>query len=112
MRRIAVRAVLSALCLIATLAAVPPAPAAEKPTAPPSASAAASSGPIDINRAGEVELASLPGIGEVVAKRIVEFRKEHGPFQRVEDLMKVKGIGEKSFEKLRPAITVGRAEGR
>ena len=63
--------------------------------------------PIDINVPGETELTRLPGVGEVTAKRIVDFREEHGPFRRVEDLLKVKGIGEKSFQKLRSSITVG-----
>ena len=63
--------------------------------------------PIDINAAGVDELTRLPGVGAVTARRIVEFRGQHGPFRRVEDLMKVKGIGEKSFQKLRRSITVG-----
>jgi competence protein ComEA len=63
--------------------------------------------PIDINAASAAELTRLPGIGETTAQRIVEFREQNGPFGRIEDLMKVKGIGEKSFEKLRPSITVG-----
>ena len=50
----------------------------------------------------------IPGIGEVTAQRIVEFREKHGPFGRVEDLLKVKGIGEKSFEKLRPYVKVAK----
>jgi competence protein ComEA len=66
--------------------------------------------PVDINRASVDELIGLPGIGEVMAKRIIEFREQHGPFKRVEDLLKVKGIGEKSFQKLRPSITVSRAD--
>ena len=63
--------------------------------------------PIDLNRADEQELTAVPGIGKVIAARIVKFRDEHGPFRRVEDLMKVKGIGEKSFEKIRPHVIVG-----
>jgi competence protein ComEA len=64
--------------------------------------------PIDLNQASAEQLTRLPGIGEALAKRIVDFREQHGPFKRVEDLMKVKGIGEKSFEKLRPYIKVGK----
>lgn len=64
--------------------------------------------PIDLNRAGVDQLISLPGVGEAIAKRIVEFREEHGPFTRVEDLLKVRGIGEKSFEKIRPLVRVGK----
>ena len=66
----------------------------------------APSEPIDINRATENELTRLPGIGEATAKRIIAFRDEHGPFERAEDLMKVKGIGEKTFQKLKPHVKV------
>lgn len=61
---------------------------------------------VDLNTASVEELTALPGIGEVTAKRIVEFREQNGPFRRIEDLLKVKGIGEKSFQKLRASITV------
>jgi len=65
-------------------------------------------GKVDINKATEKELMTVRGIGEALAKRIVAFREEHGPYTRAEDLMKVQGIGEKSFEKIRPYITVGK----
>jgi competence protein ComEA len=64
--------------------------------------------PVDLNRATQQELTGVPGIGKVLAERIVKFRDRHGPFRRVEDLLKVKGIGEKSFDKLRPHVTVGK----
>ncbi len=54
---------------------------------------AAGESPLDLNRASAVELMRLPGIGEVLAARIVEYRDEHGPFRRVADLAKVEGIG-------------------
>jgi len=63
--------------------------------------------PVNINTAAAEQLTAIPGIGEAMARRIVEWREEHGPFGRIEDLMKVKGIGEKSLEKMRPHITVG-----
>jgi competence protein ComEA len=63
---------------------------------------------VDINKASEKELMTVRGIGETLAKRIVEFREEHGPYDRPEDLLKVQGIGEKSFEKIRPYVTVGK----
>jgi competence protein ComEA len=66
--------------------------------------------PVDLNRASAQELIGLPGIGEVMAKRIIDFREQNGPFERVEDLMKVKGIGEKSFAKLRPYVRVGKSK--
>ena len=73
-------------------------------------SAAEGSDPVDLNRATVSELTRLPGVGEAIAKRIVDFREQHGPFKRVEDLMKVKGIGEKSLEKIRPHVRVGKAK--
>ncbi len=63
---------------------------------------------VDVNRATAAELEAVPGIGPVLAKRIVEFREKHGPFERLEDLLKVRGIGEKSLERLRPHLTVGK----
>ncbi|MCK4388321.1 MAG: helix-hairpin-helix domain-containing protein, partial [Dehalococcoidia bacterium] len=51
-------------------------------------------------------LETLPGIGEVLAQRIVDYRSENGPFKRIEDLLKVSGIGEATFEKIKDYITV------
>jgi competence protein ComEA len=62
--------------------------------------------PIDLNRATVEQLEAVPGIGAVMAQRIVDFREQHGPFDRVDDLLKVKGIGERSLEKLRPYFEV------
>jgi len=70
----------------------------------------ASGNQVNINTASEEELQTVPGIGKVLSKRIVEFRDEHGPFRKVEDIMKVRGIGEKSFEKIRPYLSVGKAK--
>ena len=61
---------------------------------------------IDINRAEPWLLEALPGIGEVLAQRIVDYRSENGPFRRIEDLLKVSGIGPATFEKIRDYITV------
>lgn len=59
-----------------------------------SAQPAAGERRLDLNRASAVELTSLPGIGEVLAARIIEYRDEHGQFRRVADLVEVEGIGE------------------
>jgi len=64
---------------------------------------------VDLNTAAVDELMTVPGIGEVMARRIVEWREQHGPFRRVEDLIKVKGVGDKTFEKLRPHVRVGKS---
>ncbi len=61
---------------------------------------------ININTATEAQLVKLPGIGPKKARRIVETRKRLGGFKRVEDIMKVKGIGEKTFQRIRKLITV------
>ena len=61
---------------------------------------------VDLNTAEAEELATLPGIGEGLAKRIVDYRTEHGPFEGPEGLMEVSGIGEKKLEELRDYITV------
>ena len=61
---------------------------------------------ININTADSNSLQTLPGIGPQKAEAIIQFREQEGPFQAVEDLMKVSGIGEKTFEKLKDLITV------
>jgi competence protein ComEA len=64
-------------------------------------------GLVNVNTADSETLQTLPGIGPVIATRIIEYRDEHGPFATVEDLVAVKGIGEVTLEKLRPLVTVG-----
>ncbi len=61
---------------------------------------------IDINNADIEELKTLHAIGPVIAKRIIQYRKTHGRFNTIEDIMKVNGIGEKKFKKLKDMITV------
>ena len=60
---------------------------------------------ININTALSADLRELPGIGEVMAERIIEYRESHGRFTKTEDLKKVKGIGEKKFEEIQGYIT-------
>ncbi len=62
--------------------------------------------PVDVNTATEKVLEKIPGIGPAMAQRIIAWRKEHGPFERVEDLLNVRGIGVKTLEKLRPFVVV------
>ena len=71
-----------------------------------SASWAEDTGKININTASVQEIAKLEKIGPSYAERIVQYRKEHGPFEKPEDLMKVKGIGPKTFELNKKKITV------
>jgi comEA protein len=63
--------------------------------------------PINLNTATIAQLEALPGIGPNTAKSIVDFRNHSGPFQRVEDLLAIKGISKSKLEKLRPYVTVG-----
>jgi competence protein ComEA len=62
---------------------------------------------VNINTASLDELQTLPRIGEKVAQRIVDYRKEHGDFKKIEEIMKVKGVGEKTFKLIRDKIEVG-----
>jgi len=66
--------------------------------------------PLDLNAATVEELTELPGIGEELARRIVEYRTEHGPFQAVEELMEVSGIGEAKLAGLDGRVTVDEEE--
>jgi len=64
-------------------------------------------GPIDINTATAAQLQTLPGIGEVIAQRIIDYRETNGPFSSVGELIKVKGIGEKRLEEIWDLVTAG-----
>ncbi len=59
---------------------------------------------VSLNAGSAMDLQTLPGIGEVTADRIIAFRDMNGPFATVDDLIKVKGVGSKTLEKLRPML--------
>jgi competence protein ComEA len=65
---------------------------------------------VDLNRATAQELESLPGIGAVLAERVIAYRKSVGRFRTVEGLREVAGIGAKKFDRLKPLVTVAAAE--
>ena len=88
--------------LLALSLAGPALTVAAQTTAPAAERAAA----VNLNTASAADLESLPGIGAKTAERILEYRQKNGPFKKIEDLMNVKGIGEKSFLKLKPLLTV------
>ena len=72
---------------------------------------ASSGGKIDLNTATSVQLQELPGVGEKTADAIVKYRKDNGSFHSVDELMNVKGIGEKKLEKIRSHVKVGKSKG-
>ena len=102
------RALFPITALTVLLTAVPlPALAQAKGAAAPKA---ASTAVVNINTATAADLDSLPGIGAKTAARIVEYRQKNGPFKKIEELMNVRGVGEKNFLKLKPQLTVGAAK--
>ena len=84
--------------------------AAAQPAAAQAAARAAkaqTAGTVNLNTASVAEFEGLPGIGAKTAARIVEYRQKNGPFKKIEELMNVRGVGEKNFLKLRAQISVG-----
>jgi competence protein ComEA len=81
-------------------------------SAPGVASAASKPAPtakVNVNTASVEQLTALPGVGATLAARIIEHRQKAGAFRSTQELMTVKGIGEKNFARLEPWLTVGEA---
>ncbi len=97
-RRRAIPVVLSTVILLYALA--PPAAAQEDSKKPKP--------PVNLNTASVAELARLPGVGQVIARRIVRHREKSGPFRKVDELLVIRGISQTKLEKLHPLITVGK----
>ena len=76
-------------------------------TGPAFAAAQAPAGKVNLNAATVSQLEDLPGIGPALAARIVEHRQKNGAFKSVEDVLAVKGIGEKNFAKIQASLSVG-----
>jgi competence protein ComEA len=103
--------VLSIVAIASLLGALPP-PAASGQTkaSTQSASKPAPAVIVNINTASATEFEELPGVGAKTAARIVEYRQKNGPFKKIEELMNVRGLGEKNFLKLKPQLTIGAAK--
>ncbi len=80
--------------------------AAMAQTTPAKGAPASPGATLNLNSATSAQLEELPGIGKVTADRIVEYRQKNGGFKKVEDLMNVRGVGEKGFLKLKPLVSV------
>ena len=105
------RTALSIVALSCLLGALPSGTvAAQSRNAARSAAKPASTAIVNLNTASATDLEGLPGIGAKTAARIVEYRQKNGPFKKVEELMNVRGVGEKNFLKLKPQITVAAAK--
>jgi len=105
------RSALSIVALASSLAALPSTAAAAQTKASPRVAAKpATSAIVNLNTASAVDLEALPGIGAKTAARILEYRQKNGPFKKIEELMNVRGVGEKNFLKLKPQITVTAAK--
>jgi competence protein ComEA len=90
------------LVCVASLSVV--AEQASRPAKP--AATAMSTEVINLNSATAAQIAGLPGIGPKVAGLVVEYRQKNGPFKKIEEVMNVRGIGEKSFLRIKDRITV------
>ena len=105
------RILMAAILGIAVSAAVASAQnKATTPTAGATATATATA-PVNLNTATAEQLATIPGVGPKMAERIIDYRQKNGGFKKIEDLMNVSGVGEKSFLKMKPLITVTAPKG-
>ena len=94
------------MAAIAAIALSAPVLSAQSKTPAPKPTATATA-PVNLNTATAEQLATIPGVGPKMAERIIDYRQKNGGFKKVEDLMNVSGVGEKSFLKMKPLITVG-----
>jgi competence protein ComEA len=98
------------LAAVTALLASVPAAGAQQTKAPARSARAESTRVLNINTASAADFEGLPGIGAKMAARIVEYRQKNGPFKKVEELMNVRGLGEKNFLKLKAQLTLGTAK--
>jgi competence protein ComEA len=104
------RTALSIIALASLVTFLPHAAAAQTKAPAPAAAKPAAATLVNLNTASTTDLQALPGIGAKTAERIIEYRQKNGPFKKIEELMNVRGVGEKNFLKLKPQLTVGGAK--
>ena len=95
----------SALVLVAALLVIS-APLLAQRAAKPPAAAAVSTEVVNLNSATAAQIAALPGIGPKTADLVVQYRTKNGPFKKIEEIMNVRGVGEKSFLKIKDRLSV------
>jgi competence protein ComEA len=98
------------IAAVALLLATLPSAAASAQGKPAAASKPAPAAVVNINTASATEFEGLPGVGPKTAARIIEYRQKNGPFKKIEELMNVRGLGEKNFLKLKSQLTIGAAK--
>jgi competence ComEA-like helix-hairpin-helix protein len=104
------RSALVLLFALAILAASPVGAQRAQPAAKPPVPASAAE-TVNLNSATAAQIASLPGIGVKTAELVVQYRQKNGPFKKIEEIMNVRGIGEKSFLRIKDRLTVAAAKG-
>ena len=104
------RTFLSLVALAFLIAVQPRAAAAQQQASARAAAKPPATAVVNLNTASAAQLEALPGIGAKTAARIVEYRQKNGPFKKIEELMNVRGVGEKNFLKLKAQITVATAK--
>jgi competence protein ComEA len=104
------RMLLSIVAVSCLLCAFPAAAGQTKSAAHPAAAKPSATAIVNLNTATAADLEGLPGIGAKTAARILEYRQKNGPFKKIEDLMNVRGVGEKNFLKLKPQLAVAPAK--
>ena len=100
----------SALVLVAALVFISSPLGAQRATKPPVAATALATEVVNLNSATAAQLATLEGIGPKTADLVVQYRVKNGPFKKIEEIMNVRGVGEKSFLKIKDRLTVGQTE--
>jgi competence protein ComEA len=96
----------SLIALLVALACIAGPAAAQQPPRAAKTAAPVPSEIVNLNSATAAQIASLPGIGQKTAELVVQYRQKNGPFKKIEEIMNVRGIGEKSFLRVKDRLTV------